>query len=97
MATKKAASTPSKPTRAQLYSQAEANLRTAHREEFEASLARLYTEHGYYYKARLTAEERAELKRQAEADAARRKIQALVAKHGNGILEFPNETPAVSG
>lgn len=81
---KKAAAT--RPSRAQLYSRAEANLRTAHRDEFEADLARLYTENGYTYKARLTEQERAEVRRRADLERARQKVAALYAKHGKDVL-----------
>ena len=83
-----------KPTRSQCYSLAEAELKRAHRDEFEAILARTYAANGYDYKARLTKEERAEILRQKRAEKAADRVRRLVEEHGQGILPV---TPAVVG
>lgn len=73
-------------TRAQCYSLAESRLRTAHREEFESSLAAIYAENGYEYKPRLTEEERVQIVLNARKAKAAEKVAALIAEHGADIL-----------
>ncbi len=69
-----------KPSKTKLYAQAEQVLRERHFEEFQEIVAEVYAEHGYVYKRRLSAEERAERDRLAELAKVEAQLAELRAK-----------------
>lgn len=72
-----------------LYTAAQSRLREKYQDEFDTILDGLYEERGLTRKRRLSAEERAEVKREEAKAKAKAKIDAL-------LLEFPDiEVPVL--